>query len=212
MSYLKFSIVFLIITSVLLRVFFWNEYVEPFLKTPDFWKEWYMNIYYPTYTRFDGLAVGVLVGYFFQYSLRFKTFINQNGNLLLLFGFISTGFVLWLFRDQYSEQASIVGFTCVAVSYGILLMGSISSSSRMVNKNNFFTSQLALLSYSIYLSHKGIIHLVQSLLEKCHISASDNLSLVICVMACIFAGLLYRYLIEKPSNKIKTQILKKYIQ
>jgi peptidoglycan/LPS O-acetylase OafA/YrhL len=207
MNYLKFSIIFLIVISILLRIFFWNGYVIPFLGTSEFWKEWYMNIYYPTYTRLDALAIGVLIGYLFQFSSRFKTMINKNGNRLLLLGVVSTGFALWFCRNQYSEQASIMGFTLVATGYGIVLMGSISDASLMGRKSNFLTSQLALLSYSIYLSHKGIIHLVQLFLDKYNISASDNLTLFICLLACLFVGILYRYFIEKPSANIKTQIL-----
>lgn len=206
-DYLKFSIISLIVISILLRILVWNQFIVPFVKTPDFWKEWYMKIYYPTYTRFDGLAIGVLIGYFFQFSSQFKTMINKNGNLLLLLGIISIGSVLWFCRNQYSEQASILGFTFVAISYGILLMGAISESSFISRKSNFFTSQLAILSYSIYLAHKGIIHLLQLFLSKINISISDNLMLFICLITCLFVGILYRYFIENPSAKIKTQIL-----
>ncbi|WP_126651576.1 hypothetical protein [Chryseobacterium aureum] len=38
----------------------------------DFWKLWYMKIYYPTHTRLDGLGTGVLTGYLMQH-LRFPT-------------------------------------------------------------------------------------------------------------------------------------------
>ncbi|WDF45360.1 acyltransferase [Chryseobacterium sp. KACC 21268] len=206
-DYLKFSIISLIVISILLRILVWNQFIVPFVKTSDFWKEWYMKIYYPTYTRFDGLAIGVLIGYFFQFSSQVKKMINKNGNRLLLLGIISTGLALWFCRNQYSEQASILGFTLVAISYGILLMGAISESSLISRKSNFFTSQLAILSYSIYLSHKGIIHLVQLFLRKINISISDNLMLFICLITCLFVGILYRYFIENPSAKIKTQIL-----
>lgn len=208
MNYLKFCIIFLIAMSIVLRIFSWNGFVAPFLETSDFWKEWYMNIYYPTYTRFDGLAIGILIGYFFQYSSRFKTMVNKNGNRLLILGVFTTGFALWFCRNQYSEQASILGFTLVAIGYGIVLMGVISDSSFMGRKSNFLTSQLALLSYSIYLSHKGIIHLVQLFLDKYHIAVTDNLTLFICLTACLIVGKFYQYLIEKPSAKIKTRILK----
>lgn len=207
-NYLKFGIIFLIVITVILRIFFWNEYIIQYLETSEFWKEWYMKIYYPTYTRLDGLAIGVLVGYLFQFSSKFKTIIHQNGNRLLFLGITLIGFSLWFCENQYSEQSSILGFTFVAVSYGILLMGAISNSSFIGKKTNFIVSQLALLSYSIYLSHKGIIHLVQLFLDKINISISDNVTLSICFIACVLVGSIYRYFIEKPSAQIKNKILK----
>ncbi len=207
-DYLKFGIIFLIIITILLRIFFWNEHIIPYLETSDFWREWYMKIYYPTYTRLDGLAIGVLIAYWFQFSSKFKKIIHQNGNWLLFLGLILIGFSLWFCKNQFSEQASILGFTFVAISYGILLMGAISNSSIIGNKTNFLTSQLALLSYSIYLSHKGIIHIVQLFLDKSEYSISDNFILVICFIACVLFGLFYRYFIEKPSAQMKNKILK----
>ncbi|MCX2496022.1 acyltransferase [Pedobacter sp. PF22-3] len=207
-KYLKIIIVLLIISTLLLRVFSWNEYVLPYMKTPDFWKKWYMNIYYPTYTRLDGLYIGVLIGGLFQ-SSTFKTIINRNGNLLVFTGIITIIFSLWFCRDAYSQQASLFGFSLVAVSYGVLVTGAISGNSFLSRKSNMITTQLAALSYSVYLSHKIVIHLVQLFLEKIKIPASYTPGLLICFTFCILAGLFYRYSLEKPSAAIKNKILKK---
>ncbi|MCJ8155701.1 acyltransferase [Chryseobacterium sp. SSA4.19] len=207
-KYLKIIIVLLMISTFLLRIFSWHVYVLPNLETPDFWKEWYMIIYYPTYTRLDGLAIGVLIGSLFQSSI-FKTMINRNGNLLVFTGIIAVLFSLWFCKDQYSQQASLFGLTLVAVSYGILVTGAISTTSFLSKKSNVITAQLAALSYSVYLSHKGIIHLVQLFLKKAKIPASHTSGLLICFTFCILAGLFYRYCIEKPSATIKNKILNK---
>lgn len=207
-KYLKIIIVLLIISTLLLRVFSWNESVLPFLDTPDFWKKWYMNIYYPTHTRLDGLSIGVLIGAMFQ-SITFKAMINRNGNLLVFIGIMAITFSLWFCRDAYSQQASLFGFSLVAVSYGILVTGAISGTSFMSRKSNMITAQLAALSYSLYLSHKGVIHLVQLFLEKIKIPASYTPGLLICFTCCILAGLFYRYCLEKPSATIKNKFLKK---
>lgn len=205
-KYLKGVIVFFLSLTIILRVFSWNQYITPHLETPAFWKEWYMQIYYPTYTRLDGLAIGVLIGYLFRFSARFKTVVERNGNRLLLAGILATAFSLWFCRDQYFFQASIFGFTLVAASYGILVAGAISATSFLSRKPSFLTSHVAALSYSVYLSHKGIIHIVQLLMDQHHIKASGNVALMICLLACLAVGLLYRYIIEKPSAVIKNKI------
>ncbi|MEH3114346.1 acyltransferase family protein [Pedobacter terrae] len=208
MKYLKIIIILLLISTFVLRIFSWHAYVLPNLETPDFWKKWYMNIYYPTHTRLDGLAIGVLIGALFQAS-TFKMMINRNGNLLLFIGTIATTFSLWFCNDFYSQHASLFGFTLVAVSYGILVTGAISGNSFLSRKSNRITTQLAALSYSVYLSHKIVIHLVQLFFGKIKIPASNTIGLLICFTFCILAGLFYRYCIERPSAVIKNKILNK---
>jgi len=210
LRYVTSGILFVLIFTLLIRLFFWERAVAPLLESPEFWKVWYMKLYYPTYTRLDGLAIGVLMGYLFRFSSRFKTIIHKNGNLLTITGILAVTFSLWFCRDQYSAQASVFGFSLVALSYGILVAGSISQSSFLGRKANMVTSQLAALSYAIYLSHKGIIHLVQRFLDQLTIQVPDTVVLVLCLISCILAGLLYRYGIERPSAQIKNKILNQY--
>lgn len=205
--HVKFGVISLILLSIFLRYFSWKECVVPNLHSPDFWKEWYMKIYYPTYTRLEGLATGVLIGYLFQFSEKFRSVINSKGNIFLTIGLLSISLSLFFCKDQYSESASVFGFTFVAISYGILLLGAISKSSFLSKSNNFFTSKLALFSYSIYLSHKGVIHLVQLFLSNINISTSGSLAFFICFLVCILTAIMYRYGIERPSSYLKNKIL-----
>lgn len=197
----------LIVFSLTARVIAWKEYVIPVIDSPDFWKNWYMNIYYPTHTRLDGLAVGVLVGFLMNHSTKTKRMVHHNGNLLFVLGVVLLSLSFWFCRDQVSEMASIFGFTFVVLSYGIIVMAAVSETSFLFRTKSYITSQLAGLSYAVYLSHKGIIHMVQFLLEKLNIQSSDNLSLLICLSGCIAGGLFYKLIIEKSSAKLKNRIL-----
>lgn len=164
-----------------------------------------MKIYYPTHTRLDGLAVGVWIGYLFQYSSKFRKLIDANGNLFLLLGLAFLALSFWICSDQSSEFASVFGFTFVAVSYGLIVISAVSKSSFLNKSKSYFTTQIANLSFAIYLSHKGIIHIIQSLIEYYKISISENLLLIICLIGCILGGLFYRYFIEKPSLKLRNK-------
>ncbi len=197
----------LMILSLVFRWIIWKNCIVPVLDTEGFWKEWYMEIYYPTHTRLDSLAIGVMVGYLMQYSSRFKNMVHNNGNRLFILGIILLGISFWVCNDQVSEEASIFGFTFVAISYGIILMASVSRSSFLLRSKSYITSQLATLSYAVYLSHKGIIHMIQDALGQLGMNVSDHISLLICFTGCIAGGVLFRVLIEKPSSKLKYRIL-----
>ncbi|MCX2585303.1 acyltransferase family protein [Pedobacter sp. MR22-3] len=206
-SYLKLGIMLLLLISIFIRAFSWYEIILPHLNSPDFWKQWYQYIYYPTYTRLDGLAIGVLIGHLYQYSKPFKKMLDTKGNLLLLTGMIAISFSFWFCQDQTLASASILGFSLVAISYGIILIGAISSSSFLAKNKSVITSQLAMLSYAIYLSHKGVIHLTQRFVEKNHMVISDGVLLLCCFLLCLAVAVFYRFFIEKPASIFKNRII-----
>ncbi|WP_300685965.1 acyltransferase [Chryseobacterium sp.] len=208
LKYLTVLIISAIIFSMISRFIIWNEYIAPAENgSLAFWRLWYMKIYYPTHTRLDGLGVGVLIGYLMQYSLVFKRIVHNNGNQFFFLGLLLLCTSFWVCNDQVSKGASIIGFTMVAVSYGIIVMSAVSKSSFLYRSESYITAQLAALSYAVYLSHKGIIHIVQKILDQRDIQTSDNVCIIICLVACFSGGLLYRFLIEKPFSRIKTKIL-----
>ncbi|ASK31183.1 acyltransferase [Chryseobacterium sp. T16E-39] len=207
--YLKYMILFTLIFCIMIRWFSWELFVVPNLNTDNFWKEWYMKIYYPTYTRLDSLAIGVLIGYLFRFSASFKTFINKHGNLFLVIGVLLLGFSFWFCNEQTEKNASIFGFLAVAISYGLIVVAAISQSSLLSKSGSFVTSQLAGLSYAIYLSHKGIIHMVQIGLKSLDIQMPENIILFVCLFSCIGGALIYRYAIENPALKLRKRFLKR---
>ncbi|MCL8538562.1 acyltransferase [Chryseobacterium gallinarum] len=199
----------IILFSLIVRIITWNELMKiPDRNSLDFWKLWYMKIYYPTHSRLDGLGVGVLTGYTMQYSSGIKKSIHRNGNILFLAGLTLLGISFWMCREQASKEASTFGFILVAVSYGIIVLAAVSESSFLYRWKSSVTLQLAGLSYAIYLSHKGIIHMVQDLLEYFNIQTSGNGSLLLSLLACVVGAVFYRWVIEKPMEKIKYRILR----
>ncbi|MFP3834849.1 acyltransferase family protein [Chryseobacterium sp. SIMBA_028] len=209
LKYLAVLIIFLIAFSMMLRWVSWNETIA-FLdhNSLEFWRSWYMKIYYPTHTRLDGLGTGVLIGYLMQYSSCFKNMVHRKGNWLFILGVVLLGFSFWMCNEQASKNASVFGFTLVAISYGMIVMSAISESSFLSRKKLYITSELAALSYAIYLSHKGIIHIVQNVFDGFDIQTSDSICLTVCFLASIAGGLGYRFMIEKPFAAIKSKVLK----
>ncbi|MEH7889263.1 acyltransferase [Elizabethkingia meningoseptica] len=196
-----------IILSLILRHISWNTFILPNISSDNFWREWYMRLYYPTYTRLDGLATGVFIGYVFHYSQKFRNFVHSNGNSLFIMSSILFGVSLWVCNDQASETASVFGFTCVAISFGILVMSAVSKTSFLYRTKSVITTQLASLSYAVYLSHKGVIHMIQELMNGTKIPSSGIFVLFICIAGCIAAGLFYRYFIEKPASVVRNKML-----
>lgn len=208
-KYFAVLILFIIIFSLIMRAVTWNGFmIGKDHNSLEFWRTWYMKIYYPTHTRLDGLGIGVLIGYCMQYSAGFKRMVHQNGNRLFLVGLLLLGISFWICNEQASKEGSVLGFTLVAISYGFIVLSAVSVSSFLSKNKSYVTTQLAALSYAVYLSHKGIIHMIQVLFDRFSLENSDTVCLFVCMLGCLIGGLLYRFCIEKPCTGIKYMILK----
>lgn len=212
-KYFSGFIILCIVFSFMMRFVIWNGFIDGMeTNSLEFWRSWYMKIYYPTHTRLDGLGVGVLISYFMQYSSGFKRMVHHHGNIFFLVGILFLAVTFWICNEQASEIASVWGFTFVAVSYGCILMSAVSETSFLSKRKSYITNELALLSYAVYLSHKGIIHMIQFLFEHLNLEASDTVCLIVCLIGCLMGGLLYRFCIEKPFAGIKSRVLKRIVE
>jgi peptidoglycan/LPS O-acetylase OafA/YrhL len=69
------------------------------------------------------------------------------------------------------------------------------------------TTSVAILSYSMYLVHKGIRHLCFLYFGKMGIDKNGILMLLLSLAFSILAALILRYVIEKPFLKIRDKLL-----
>jgi peptidoglycan/LPS O-acetylase OafA/YrhL len=93
----------------------------------------------------------------------------------------------------------------IAVGYGFIVIGAISPNSFLFKWNSKATTLIATLSYAIYLTHKGIIHMTHQLLAGYKIES--NLMLIICIMTCIIGAYLLNWSVEKPFMKLRNKFI-----
>ncbi|MES1249232.1 MAG: acyltransferase family protein, partial [Chitinophaga rupis] len=135
--------------------------------------------------------------------------ITRRGNLLLLVGLGLTTGAWFLCADQYTLPASVFGFPLIALAYGTILMAAVSPSCFLYRVRSRLTSNLATLSYAVYLTHKGVIHLVQQQGMHWGIAGDSNLMFFFCIVACLLAALVLRLTVEVPFLRLRDWALKK---
>lgn len=202
---LKYLLPVLILLSILLRYLSWTQFIIPALASERFWKLWYMHLYYPTHTRLDALALGVWIGFLYEYSIAFRQWIHSNGSLLFYSALATLALAFGICQEQYSQRASVFGFTAVALAYALLVSAAVSESCFLSKTSFKWTRQMADLSFAIYLSHKGVIHIIQTATHSMQLS--EKQLMILCLMGCLAAGIVYRYLIEWPSGWLKNRVL-----
>jgi len=199
----------LFILGFVLRLYSWNHAILPLIDTDAFGLAWIKWMYYPTYNRLDGLLVGVSIAGLCQFYPKAKAFIAQYGNVLLLAGLALTGLAYYICLEPQSFTASIFGFPLVALAYGCILAAAISPRCFLYRFPLKATSSIAALSYSIYLTHKGIIHITQGQLSRWGIEKEGSLMFFLCLLTCLLGAWVMRHLVEKPFMRIRDRVLKR---
>ena len=203
-----YLILALFVAGFAVRLLSWKYFAAPYLSADDFGARWNEYVYYPTYNRLDGLLVGVSIAGLFTFYPKVKEWVNRWCYVLLAVGVFMLIVAFQLCRVYASFNTAIYGFPVISAGYGLVLAACVSPSCIFFRIKSKVTSLIATLSYSIYLSHKIIIHLVQKLLESFGVAKNSITCMMICMFCVIAGALVIRYLIEKPSLRVRDRMLK----
>jgi len=163
----------------------------------DFGVRYIERIYYPTYTRLDGLLAGVALALMRIVRPGWWTAILQRANWLLAGGVALMGCTLWMFADRGSAVGNVVGFPLMAVAMGMLVMAAADRRSWFGRVHVPGARLVATLAYSLYLTHKEIAHLDELWLPKV-MGARDWKTVCVLVVSCVAAAGLMYVAVERP--------------
>lgn len=202
----------LFLSMTLTRWLSWHFTVAPVLGTDNEWLPWYKWIYYPTFTRLDGLLTGVGLAGLYQYNTRFKSWLDKNGNLMLAMGFALLTIAFFCCLHDMDVKKTFIGFPLVALAYGMIVGGAISPSCLLYKTRSRIMTGIATLSYAVYLTHKITIHVVQLELSKLGIEKEGMVMMMICTVTVLFVAQLMRWLVEKPAMRWRDKVLQRKVK
>jgi len=198
----------LFLSGFLIRYLNWHYFIEPNLLSDSFRTLFYKIIYYPTYNRLDGLLIGVSIAGLYTFYPFIKESINKYSNFLMLTGVIILIGAYFVCTPQQTFSTAIVGYPLIAIGYGLVTAAVVCPNNILYSVKSWLTSQVATLSYAIYLIHKMSFHLTQDVLVKAGINENSNLMLFSCLCSTIALALILRYTIERPSMKLRNRFLR----
>lgn len=180
------------------RYYCWNNIYLP--ATTDNWVVWYKWIYYPTFSRLDGLLVGISLAAIKERLYKYSTPLLIGGLLILAGAYI-------MCEDEDLFNESIYGFPLIAIGYGCVVAAAASPDCFLYRHGSLITRSLAALSYALYLSHKIVIHVTQKIISQWGIDEKSTTMFVICALNCLLAAWLIRWTIEKPFLRWRDKVL-----
>ncbi|HTJ28884.1 MAG TPA: acyltransferase [Acidobacteriaceae bacterium] len=199
--------------GVAFRAFVLFHWLQPMAQKDASWLIVYVKqIYYPTYSRLDGLLAGVALALLRTFRPAWWQLFAQRGHALLLAGAALIAAAIYLSNDRFQSVTGAAAFG-VVFAFPILSLGIALVTASALSHNGLLARlhipgarAVATLAFTLYLSHKGILHLTTVFFPQ--ISASGGLPWIALFLACAFAAaaLLY-FAVERPFMLLRDRLL-----
>ncbi len=159
-------------------------------------RAWFVeDLYYPTWTRLDGLLAGVGLALVKVWRPTWWAALLKRGSQILLLGLALVAAALCLFRDRTGLAANSVGWPLLSMGMAALVVAGASPRSWIGRWHLPGIGWIATISYSLYLSHKLVMHAVAQALPP---SFTGVPRFCIFALAILAVGAALHYLVERP--------------
>ena len=199
----------LVALGVAARCVLWQAWGRPADGHGDGYMRW---IYFDTLCRFDEFIPGVAVAMLKNFHRPTWDRLMARGALLSAIGAAAVATMMTLawrdyFIDGYGWGFFMTGFgySLIAVAFAILVAAALSPHARLLRWRIPGADKLALWSYSTYLVHKPLAHVIAGRLAPSGVS--DGLRLAIITLACVVAGGLLHRLVEAPFMALRDRLV-----
>jgi hypothetical protein len=203
-------LLFVAVAGMALRGYIFFHILRP-LGYDNLFPAYFEDVYYPTYTRLDGLLVGVSIALLKMFRPSVWTYLARRGHSAAVIGCSMVAFALWLFKQRTESVNStaawgdITGFPILSLGLGLLTVSALSSNGWLSRFSIPGAKLLATLAFSLYLTHKEIAHLDQLYLPSLMAGRGIEAVLIIAV-SCVAAGSLLCLCIELPFMQLRDRL------
>ena len=188
-----------------IRAVTWLQVRPDLLPEPRALETYMSYLYYPTTCRLDGIVLGVGIAALKWFRpVLWMSLMARGNQLLCASGVLLAASVLGLWK-HYSFLCSTTGFTLLNLSFAFLTASALSHTSLLARIHVWGAKQIALLSYSVYLTHSLALELTGHIFDGFH---SLPAALTAMALILLFAGLLH-FGVERPSLSLRDRLLAK---
>ncbi len=169
------------------------------------------RIYYPTYTRLDGLLSGATLATIRIFRPIWWAKLAHRGNALLIAGLLIFGVAVWTFRGDYPSPDRTAG---ILLSFPLLSLGFAFLVAAAIANNGLLrlrlpgAAVLATLAFSLYLTHKEVAHMDQLFFPWLNQESGWRAACVYAATCLAVAALLYSC-VERPFLILRDRHLQK---
>ena len=193
-------LVLLMVVGIASRAVLWMAYGRESVGNID---GYHPNIYYATLGRFDEFLPGIAVAMLKNFHPAQWQRVTRHGHVVFGLGVAASAVMLYAVHRHYyvdgygySFFMTAFGYSLIAMAFAVLVVAALSPGSWLHRVRIPGAFHLAMWSYSIYLSHKAIAHVVQGQTKAFGLSSASTLVLI--TLACVIAGAALYQWVEAP--------------
>ncbi|AVA19781.1 MULTISPECIES: acyltransferase [unclassified Rhizobium] len=174
------------------------------------------DVYYPTYNRLDGLTFGVVLAAIRLFKpLLWERYMPPYIALGIGSLFVIVALVIFSVRGPFAETnlplvlqplpGAVVGFPLFSAGVAFILGALLDLQPRIARWHLPAISGIATLSYSLYLTHKGVYHLDQMAFGKDNLQGLSGF--VIYFATCFIVAATLWFLVERNFLTLRDHLM-----
>ncbi|MFB1481172.1 acyltransferase [Corallococcus sp. RDP092CA] len=195
--------------GMLLRGGLWLRYFSTLGPTEPGWRDFDMLLYYPTYARLDGLTCGVLLAALRVFRPAAWERWTRGGHArgLAALGLACLGGVLFINEEHFRDLPYVLlSFPLAALGFAALLMALAGPTASRVCARIPGVKTFAVLSFTVYLTHKAVQHGVRDALAPHGMDAFHAVTVLGGAVAVLLASLALHHGVERPMLRLRERL------
>jgi peptidoglycan/LPS O-acetylase OafA/YrhL len=193
----------LVAGGIALRTAIW---IHDGTANPAIARNWFVeDIYYPTWNRLDGLVFGVMLAAWKTLRPHSWARARRHANAFFAAGVLAMALAFWLFRDRVGLLGNSIGWPVLSAAMALFVFAAAGRDSVIGRRNVPIASWLAGISYSLYLVHKAMYHVVQAQWGS-WLANHVLVGVMVYGGTAIAAGAMLHYLVERPFLRLRERL------
>ncbi|MGI4746106.1 MAG: acyltransferase family protein [Janthinobacterium lividum] len=201
------AILAVLLAGIALRGMIWlHDLSPPGIGGDGFGPAYLERIYYPTWTRLDGLLAGIAAATFKTFRPGLWHRLTARPDLLLGAGVAGVGMSMLFFADRFTSlPLALFGFPLLSSSMALMVMAGSTRRSIIGRRSIPGAGAIASIAYSLYLSHKIVFHTVADGAIPT-LGHAPGIALATALACALLAGCALYLLVERPFLKLRDRV------
>ncbi|MFS8048517.1 acyltransferase family protein [Rhizobium sp. BR 314] len=214
-----FLVTTIMIAGMGLRFALWQSQVGPAVEIQAYREAFAIylrDVYYPTYNRLDGLTFGVVLAAIRLFRpLLWERYLPPFIALGIGGMAVTAALVIFSIRGPFAETnlplvfqplaGAVVGFPLFSAGVALILGALLDLQPRIGRWHLPAISGIATLSYSLYLTHKGVYHLDQMVFGRDNLQGLSGF--IIYLATCFLVAVTLWFLVERNFLTLRDHLM-----
>jgi peptidoglycan/LPS O-acetylase OafA/YrhL len=194
----------ILLGGMALRGYIWLHDLAPIQHVPHgpFWQLFQERIYYPTWTRLDGLLGGVVLALIAAFRPKVWASMMRRADLIGLVGLAAVAGGIWMFSHRPDFVSAVFGYPLVSFGMTALVAAAAGPVGVLGRRPVPGAATVAAMAYSLYLTHKQVYHMVHAAVGD-GLDGRPALAFATYATAALAAGALLYLAVERPFLRLR---------